>query len=202
MLIRSNLQEQRTKLILGGSGNFITINNNKGGRLRINSRVTDKLPGDFNYPVQYDTTNANWFVNSDINPTTNRIYNALLDNGADLLNPRTNKTFFTRKEDTRPINDKIYKLRYVIPKETSDARAPIPGFVIQDSNTVGVTTATDFTDNIPNATVQRNLRIVKSLDRNVTGVTTFVTEKPHNFEVGDIVKFRNIKSSGNPVGET
>ena len=193
------LARTENEAILGGSGNFITINNNKGGRLRINSRVTDKLPGDFGHPVQYDTTNSNWFVNSDISPVTNRIYNALVDNGT-AIGPRTNKTFFTRKEDTRSISDKIYKLRYVIPKETSDARAPIPGFVIQDSNTVGVTTATDFTDNIPNATVQRNLRIVKSLDRNATGVTTFVTEKPHNFEVGDIVKFRNIKSSGNPVG--
>ena len=100
---------------MGGSGNFITIDNNKGGRLRINSRVGDKLAGDFGHPVQYDTTNANWYVNSEVG-TTNTIHDVLITNGP-TIGPRTNKTFFTRKEDTRALNDKIYKLRYVIPKQ-------------------------------------------------------------------------------------
>ena len=194
------LARTENEAILGGSGNFITINNDKGGRLRINSRVTDKQPGDYGHPVQYDTTNSNWYINSDIDPVTNRIYDALVTNGP-AIGARTNKSFFTRKEDNRSINDKIYKLRYVLPKESQDARPPIPGFVIQDSSTVGVTTASDFTDNIPNATIQRNIRILKGLDRDSnSGVTTFVTEKPHNFEVGDTVNFLNIKSSGNTVG--
>jgi len=194
------LARTENEAILGGSGNFITISNNKGGRLRINSRVSDKLPGDFGHPVQYDTTNNNWYVNSTVNPTVNRIYNALVTYN-DQIGPRTNKTFIERREDTRSINNKIYKLRYVIPKQYQEARPPIPGYVIQESSTVGVTTATDFTDNIPNATVQRNLRILKSIDRDSnTGVTTIVTEKPHNFRVGDEVRMLNIKSSGNTVG--
>ena len=194
------LARTENEAILGGSGNFITINNNKGGRLRINSRVTDKLPGDFGHPVQYDTVNNNWYLNTTDDHTVNTIYDALVANN-DAIGPRTSKTFIERKEDTRSINNKLYKLRYVLPKESSDARPPIPGYVIQDSNIVGVTTATDFTDNIPNPTVQRNLRILKSIDRDSnTGVTTVVTEKPHNLRVGDDVLMRNIKSSGNTVG--
>jgi len=194
------LARTENEAILGGSGNFITINNNKGGRLRINSRVSDKLPGDFGHPIQYDTTNNNWYVNSTSDPTVNTIYNALVAN-KNTIGPRTNKTFIERKEDTRSINNKIYKLRYVLPKESSDARPPIAGYVIQDSSTVGVTTATDFTDNIPNSSIQRNLRILKSIDRDSnTGVTTIVTEKPHNLRVGDDILLRNIKSSGNTAG--
>ena len=194
------LARTENEAILGGSGNFITINNNKGGRLRINSRISDKLPGDFAHPVQYDSTNSNWYVNTTSDPTVNTIYNALVTN-KNAIGPRTNKTFIERKEDTRSISDKIYKLRYVLPKESADARPPIPGYVIQDSSTVGVTTATDFTDNIPNVTVQRNLRILKSIDRDSnTGITTIVTEKPHNFRIGDDVLLRNIKSSGNVAG--
>ena len=109
------LARTENEAILGGSGNFITIDNNQGGRLRINSRVADKLAGDFGHPVQYDTTNANWYVNSEVG-TTNTIHDALVTNGP-TIGPRTNKTFFTRKEDNRALNDKIYKLRYVIPKQ-------------------------------------------------------------------------------------
>ena len=194
------LARTENEAILGGSGNFLTIANNKGGRLRINSRVTDKLPGDFGHPVQYDTNNNNWFVRCSIDPTENTIYQGIVDNQLS-IGPRTNKAFFERREDTRSLNDRLYKLRYVIPKEEQEARAPIPGYILQESSTVGVTTASDFTDTIPNATVLRNLRILKSVDRDSnSGVTTVVSEKPHDLMVGDRVLLRNIKSSGNTVG--
>jgi len=194
------LARTENEAILGGSGNFITINNNKGGKLRINSRVSDKLPGDFAHPVQYSTSNSNWYVKTSTSTSENTIKNALISN-KNTIGPRTNKSFFERKEDTRSLGDKIYKLRFVIPKTYQEARPPIPGFVIQESSTVGVTTATDFTDNVPDATVLRNLRILKSVDRDSnTGITTIVTEKPHNYEVGDEVKILNVKSSGNTVG--
>ena len=194
------LARTENEAILGGSGNFLTIANNKGGRLRINSRVTDKLPGDFGHPVQYDTDNNNWFVRCSIDPSENTIYQGIVDNQLS-IGPRTNKAFFERREDTRSLNDRIFKLRYVIPKEEQEARAPIPGYILQESSTVGVTTASDFTDTIPNATVLRNLRILKSVDRDSnSGVTTIVSEKPHDLMVGDRVLLRNIKSSGNTVG--
>ena len=181
------------------SASAVTVNS-KGGILQIESRVSDKKSGDIGHPVQYDTNNNNWYVRCSIDPAENTIYQGVVDNQL-TLGPRTNKAFFERREDTRSLNDRIYKLRYVIPKEEQEARAPIPGYILQESSTVGVTTASDFTDTIPNATVLRNLRILKSVDRDSnSGVTTFVSEKPHDLMVGDRVLLRNIKSSGNTVG--
>ena len=96
--------------------------------------------------------------------------------------------------------DRLYKLRYVIPKEEQALPTPYPDIFFRNS-TLLVTTASDFTDTIPNATVLRNLRILKSVDRDSnSGVTTVVSEKPHDLMVGDRVLLRNIKSSGNTVG--
>ena len=45
---------------LSGS-NPLTINE-KGGILKIVSRVTDKNAGDIGHPIQYDTTNSQWYI--------------------------------------------------------------------------------------------------------------------------------------------
>ena len=192
------LARSKNDALLGGSGNFITINNNKGGILTISSRVSDKAPGDLAHPVQWDATKTNWYINS---TSTNSLFTAVAANSG-LLGQRTGKSFIRRKEDTRPLNDKIYRLRYVIPKESLDARPPIPGYTLQESNTVGVAGATEFTNNIPDVIAQRNLRILKSINRDSnTGITTVVTEKPHHLTVGDAVQLRNVKSSGNSPGD-
>ena len=186
--------------ILGGSGNFITINNNQGGLLKIVSRVSDKSPGDYGHPIQYDDANSNWYIRTGINTSENQLWQQIKNNQTS-IGARTTKTFINRKEDTRGLTDKIYKLRYVIPKESSDAKPPVSGYTLQESSTVGVTTDSDFTNNITNVNVQRNLKILKSIDRDSnTGVTTVVTEKPHNLLTGDNVLFRNIRSSANTVG--
>ena len=192
------LARSKNDALLGGSGNFITINNNKGGMLTISSRVSDKSPGDLAHPVQWDTSKTNWYINC---TATNSLFTAIAANSG-LLGQRTGKSFIKRKEDTRPLNDKIYRLRYVIPKESSDARPPIPGYTLQESNTVGVAGATEFTNNIPDVIAQRNLRILKSINRDSnTGITTITTEKPHHLVVGDAVQLRNVKSSGNSPGD-
>ncbi len=192
------LARSKNDALLGGSGNIIAINNNKGGILTIESRVSDKKPGDLGHPIQYDTTKGNWYIQ--VKGASNEVYTAVNANSAQ-LGPRTGKTFIKRKEDTRSLNDKIYRLRYVIPKESSDARPPIPGYTLQESSTVGVSTSGEFTNAIPDVTVQRNLRIVKSVDRDPnTGITTVVTEKPHNLIMGDDVQFKKIRSGGNAAG--
>ena len=43
--------------------NFVTLNN-KGGIIKIESRVADKLAGDVGHPVQYDSTESQWYVNA------------------------------------------------------------------------------------------------------------------------------------------
>mgnify|MGYP005705040545 CR=1 FL=1 len=99
------------------------------------------------------------------------------------------------------VSDKIYSLRYVIPKESLDARPTIPGYTLQESNTVGVSTSSEFINDIPDVITQRNLRILKSIDRDSnTGITTVVTEKPHNLIKGDQVQLRNVKSTDNSSG--
>jgi len=194
------LARSENDALLGGSGNFITINNNQGGLLNIVSRVSDKAPGDFGHPIQYDANNSNWYIRTSIDPSQNTLWQNIANN-QNVIGARTNKTFFNRREDTRGLTDKIYKVRYVIPKESSDARPPISGYIIQESSTVGVTTGTDFTNNITNVNIQRNVKVIKSVDRNAnTGITTIVTEKPHSFLVGDSVRLQNIRSSGNTTG--
>ena len=190
------LARSKNDALVGGSGNFITINNNKGGVLKIQSRVSDKKPGDLAHPIQYDTTANNWYVKAS---NSNTLFTQVAAN-SEIVGERTGKTFIKRKEDTRSLNDKIYRLRYVIPKESLDARPPIPGYTLQESNTVGVAGASEFTNNIPDVRAQRNLRILKSIDRATTGITTVVTEKPHNLIVGDQVQFRNVKSGTNANG--
>jgi hypothetical protein len=191
------LARSKNDAIVGGSGNFITINNNKGGVLKIESRVSDKKPGDLAHPIQYDTTRSNWYIKAS---NSNTLFTQVTGN-AGTIGERTGKTFIKRKEDTRSLNDKIYRLRYVIPKESLDARPPIPGYTLQESNTVGVSTSSEFTNDIPDVTTQRNLRILKSIDRDSnTGITTVVTEKPHNLIKGDQVQLRNVKSNDNPPG--
>ena len=192
------LARSKNDALLGGSGNVITINNNKGGVLSVESRVSDKKPGDLGHPIQYNSTKGNWYIQ--VKGTGNEIYAGVNANSGQ-LGPRTGKTFVKRKEDTRSLNDKIYRLRYVIPKESSDARPPIPGYTLQESSTVGVSTSGEYTNNIPDVTVQRNLRILKSIDRDPnTGITTVVTENPHNLILGDEVQFRKVQSSGNTSG--
>jgi len=44
---------------------------------------------------------------------------------------KTTDTWFTRLEDTRDADERIYRLRYVIPKYLENARDPINGFVIK-----------------------------------------------------------------------
>ena len=186
--------------ILGGSGNFITIDNNQGGLLRILSRVSDKTPGDFGHPIQYDDLNGNWYIRGGISTLENTLWTNIVNNQIS-IGERTSKTFIKRKEDTRSLTNKVYKLRYVIPKESSDARPPIPGYILQESSTVGVTSSTDFTNNLSSVNVQRNVRILKSIDRDAnTGITTVVTEKPHGFLVGDEILINNVKSTGNTLG--
>ena len=50
-----------------------------------------------------------------------------------------------RKDDDRSLDEKIYKLRYVVPKELTNGRDPVDGFVLQDSSFTTVLNNADFT---------------------------------------------------------
>ena len=185
----------------------ITGINNNGGTLTIISSVTDKLPGDLGHPVQYSTTQSQWYITGSTT-TTNQIYSAIVGLGTTTLGNETASTFVKRKFDTRSIEDRIYKVRYVIPKEFENARPPQGGFVLQESKTVGVSTISfDNNYTLSNTTPPAYLRNEKIISNATVGgisngaqTVTATTELPHGFIVGDKVKVQKIKSTNNPLG--
>ena len=108
-----------------------------GSNLRIQSRVVDKFSGEFGHPVQFDSVESRWFITVN---SGNTIYPEL----SNISEVETNPTFIKRTPDGRSIDEKIYKLRVVIPKELINGKNPEEGFIIQESSTTGVRQQSDF----------------------------------------------------------
>ena len=181
-----------------------------GRKLKIVSRVHDKQAGELGHPVQYDSTNGNWFIH--VKPENNTIHTYLSSVGVDGYQVRTDPSYIKRIADTRSLDQKLYKFRVVIPKEISAAKAPEPGFIIQESSDTGARSDTDFilpgTRNLNSSdyNYEKNPKFIASASRSgaVDGVytVTIVGEKPHHLNVGDDVNIFNIKDSTlNPFGE-
>ena len=181
------------------NGNAININNN-GGNLKVVSRVSDKQPGSVGHPIQFDSLNRNWYINVSSASTENALYSQIVGLGTTTLGVRSPRTYIQRTPDNRNSIDKIYRVRYVIPKEVLTAREPVDGFILQESSTTiesGQLAITD--DSLTNAAVRKNLRIISGISSS-TGIATVYTEIPHNLSVGSQVKIRNVKSSTNITG--
>jgi hypothetical protein len=181
-----------------------------GIKLKILSRVHDKQAGDLGHPVQFDNTKKQWYIN--VKSTNNTIYSTLSSLGVGGYQIRTDASYIKRIPDTRSLDERLYKLRVVIPKELLGAKAPEPGFIIQESSFTGVRNDTDFilptTRNLTSSdyNYNKNPRFISSCSRSaaVNGVYTVTveTEKPHNLNVGNDVKIYGIKDSIlNPFGE-
>ena len=171
-----------------------------GSNLRVISRVSDRDSGEIGSPIQFDPNNNNWFLYVNQN---NEIYNQLNTLGvAGFGEPRTDVTFFKRIPDNRSIDEKIYKVRYVIPKETPGGKDPQEGFVFQESSTTGAITDSDFTLSTIGASdvkYNRNPRFISTCSQ-LSGTVTVVTELPHDLNLGDRVLIKNVKSSTNLAG--
>ena len=181
------------------NGNAININNN-GGTLKVVSRVSDKKPGDIGHPVQYDFLNGGWYINVSSASTENGLYSKIVGLGTTTLGASSSRTFIKRKPDTRNALDKLYKLRYVVPKEVALVRPPVDGFIIQESSTTiesGQLAITD--DNLSNASVRKNIKIISGISSSL-GIATVYTEVPHNLSVGSQIKIKNVKSTNNITG--
>jgi hypothetical protein len=168
-----------------------------GGRdLRIVSSTTDKNAGDIGHPVQYDPVYKNWFIHVNQN---NQIYNALRTEGVANLTVRTNPSYVKRFDDPRSLDDKLYKVQVVVPKEAFNAKDPSEGFILQESSSTGPRANTDLTTNIITSLdfdFQRNTRLISTCTV-ASNTVTVLTELPHNLDVGDIVKIRKVKSTTN-----
>ena len=129
----------------------ITGISNGGGKLTVRSTVSDKNPGDPGHPMQYDETTytinnvantvGGWYLIASPSTTFNTIFPAINTIGVSIIGEETGTTFLKRRVDNRSLLDRVYRARYVIPKEHTNARAPKPGFILQESKTVGVGSA-------------------------------------------------------------
>jgi hypothetical protein len=174
--------------------------NNRGGRLSIVSRVSDKNPGDIGHPIQFDTTQSQWFIRVATASTENNIYSTLVSLGSGVLGEATPRTYVNRIIDDRNAVDTIYRVRYVVPS-TSTARPPSDGFILQESNsTIAPTNAeiqTYFgTGTLTNISQLRNPKFIANSVWS-SNTATITTELPHNLSVGSQVEILNVRSTNN-----
>ena len=79
-----------------------------------------------------ETTTGQWYIQTtdDYDPAVN-IQARMNEIGQDLKDSRSKNTSFKRLKDERTAQDRIYRLRYVIPKYADGVRDPLNGFVIK-----------------------------------------------------------------------
>jgi hypothetical protein len=176
--------------------------NNKGGILDVVSRAVDKLPGQSGSPIKWDGTQ--WYVLC--NPVTNSIFNKLQDLYPS-ISDASSKTFIKRTKDNRDNTDKIYKLRYVIPKENLfTCRPPLDGYIIQESSSTGLSDNQESslyfatgTQTLTNPTLLRNPKFIAKSSWG-SNLVTVTTELPHDLKVGYQISIYNIISTNNLDG--
>jgi len=169
-----------------------------GTKLKILSRVSDKIAGDIGHPVGFDTTRNQWYIKTNAN---SGIYNALNNLGvAGIGTARTEPSYIKRIADNRSLDEKIYKIRVVIPKESANAKKPENGFIIQESSTGAIDI--DFTKSTLTRNdyeYRRNPRFISTCSYNSPNVTV-ISELPHNLQVNDTVIIKNVTDSTNTTG--
>jgi hypothetical protein len=181
--------------------NGVAINVSGGANLKVISRVIDKESGDVGSPIQYDSNNSNWFIHLD---PTNTIYPNVVSLGTVGFDNElaTGATYISRIPDSRSLDERLYKVRIVIPKESPNAKNPSTGFIIQETNKTGALETSEFTISnigLNNFDYKRNYRFISYCSES-NKVVTVRTEKPHKLNVGDRVLVKNIKSSSNVDG--
>ena len=179
----------------------IDINSN-GGELTVVSRVSDKSPGDIGHPIQYDTTNSQWYIKVATAATENSIYPTIVSLGTTALGEATPRTFISRLSDTRSNNDKTYRMRYVIPADApATARPPTEGFIIQDVNFDEGTSDSEIqtyfgSGSLSNPNQQKAFRFISGAQW--SGSEAVInTEIPHSLKIGNTVEVKNVKSTNN-----
>ena len=184
---------------LSNAINNIPISVYGGSDLRVESRVSDKKPNDIGHPVQFDDTQKNWYV---LTETNSDLFDQLNNNDYVKNNPETDASYFKRYEDRRGIDNKLYKVRYVIPKEAENSRDPVDGFVLQPSSTTGFAKTSDATATSITSTdnnFKRNYGFIATTSE-VGNTVTVRAELPHGVKVGQLVYTENILDSNNPTG--
>ena len=184
--------------LAGSDNDVINIRNSNGGVLSLVSRVTDKVPGDLGHPIQYDNTQKQWYAIGAASTITNTIYYGFTQNQTQIA-ANNSSTYVQRKSENRDLNDRIYKLRYVIPKEYTNpiAKAPSKNYVLQESSSTGFNLAKEIENDGIN--INRNPRIIAGITT-ANLVATVVSETPHKLSEGDRILITQVTSSENTSG--
>ena len=178
-------------------GSEISISGGVG--LKVLSRVSDKIAGDIGHPIQYDTTNTQWYIN------TEYVSGGIYDSLASVTEVETDPTYIKRTEDSRSLDERIYKLRVVIPQELGTAKNPENGFIIQPSSSTGARSDADFTLSNTLSKLDYDFDknpgfIANCTSPSPTGIASITTELPHGLNVGDDVNIINVTDSVNVAG--
>ena len=184
-------------------GESLSINN-KGGLLKVVSRVSDKNSGDIGHPIQWDGSQNQWYVKVAAASTENAIYDIITGIGSTGLGDATSRTYIKRKSDNRNSVDTLYRARYVLPKDGGTARPPADGYIVQESGTATGISTTEIetyfgSGSLSSDTEQRNFSFISDATWSGTEVSVS-TELPHHLSVGSEVELVNITSSENTSG--
>ena len=190
-----------------------------GSKLSVESRVHDKESGEIGSPIQFNsndvtfyrpefpstpvTETAGWYITVD---PANSVWLDIANTPAPVTDlpdeGTTNVSYISRTEDSRSLDEKIYKMRVVVPKEVVNGKNPEESFIIQDSSTTGARSAADFSLTSITASdweYGRNPRFISTCTVS-SNVVTVLTDLPHNLNVHDKVTIKNVKSTNNTAG--
>lgn len=182
---------------ISNSNNYVNIKNTIGlttNNLYLVSRVSDLSSGDIGSPIQWDSTDRKWYI-SISGPSANFV--STLSG----INPTL---YIKRTIDTRSNIDRSYRIRYVVPKESTNAAVPSSGFIIQRSATPINSSYTKWNDINLSSPDNNILSSVRNTNVIIdawysAGTATIVTKNPHKLTVGDKISLYNLKSSNEPA---
>ena len=202
VITTGNQQQIKIASSLTNAKNGTALTLYGGSSLRVLSRVSDRDSGSLGSPIQWDPNHKNWFIHVN---STNPVYTQLNTLGTFGFNePRTAVTYFKRVADDRSIDEKVYKLRVVIPKEASNSKDPTDGFVIQESSSTGASDDSELsltTFGSSRSIFKRNNRFITTCTYdNSTKLVTVLSEQPHDLSVGERILVKNVKSDTNTTG--
>ena len=175
----------------------ISIKNQDGGVISIVSKVTDKSPGEIGHPIQWDDTKNNWYV---LTASSNTLYTNGLVGFSTQIAANNSSTYVQRLSEGRDLDSRLYRFRYVIPKEDTEsgaiAKKPEKNYTIQESKTV------DEKNVITTVNSNRNPKVIAGISSEVStgSIVTVSTELPHKLSVKDRVRIRNAFSTRNSSG--
>ena len=105
----------------GFGKNFYVFSDNRTSPVKFDATLTSE-----------DTTTGQWYINTK-NEISNpfNIISRIQVLGDTLKDKRSKNTFYKRLQDERPAEDRIYRLRYVIPEYAQSVRDPLRGFILK-----------------------------------------------------------------------